>query len=195
MKTRRELLALCLLGGGAPLLAAACPGDGTPAQFLPRAPPDPEPRVRELEKYRLCPYCGMDRSEHHRIRMLVRYADDLCDAVCSIHCLALSLALNLDREPAEILGPDAGSPLAPRPLVDVDTLHYLIGSALPHPMTRRSKHGFATAEARLAAQALHGGEFGDFEAALEATYLDLFQDVRQVRRARQERLRRRREKP
>lgn len=195
MKSRRELLVLGVMGGVAPLLAAACPGDGTPAQFVPRSAPDPEPRTRELEKYRRCPYCGMDRSEHHTIRMLVRYADDLCDAVCSIHCLALSLALNLDREPVEILGPDAGSTLAPRPLVDVDTMLYLIGSDLPHAMTRRSKHGFTTLATREAARARHGGEFGDFEAALEATYVDLFQDVRQIRRARQERLRRRSEKP
>jgi hypothetical protein len=44
----------------------------------------------------------MDRKEHHRTRMLVQYSDDLTDGTCSIHCLALSLGVNIDREPKNI---------------------------------------------------------------------------------------------
>ena len=113
----------------------ACPGDGTPNQFTPRNPPDTRPLENEFEKYPKCPYCGMDRKEHNRSRMLVQYSDDLVDGTCSIHCLALSLGLNVDREPKEIWGPDFANSADPRPLLPVDKLTYLIGADLKHAMT------------------------------------------------------------
>ena len=74
----------------------ACPTDGTPAQFTPKKPADTKPLENEFGKYLNCPYCGMNRSEHHRARMLVQYSDDLVDGVCSIHCLSLSLGVNIE---------------------------------------------------------------------------------------------------
>ena len=122
---RRDLFKLSLASGGLALAthakaAPACPGDGTPNQFIPRNPADAKPLENEFEKYPKCPYCGMDRKEHNRTRMLVQYSDDLADGTCSIHCLALSLGLNVDREPKEIWGPDFANSTEPRPLVPVD---------------------------------------------------------------------------
>ena len=96
---RREALKLSLFAGvglaaGAqPAQAAVCEGDGTPSQFVPKKPADAQAHVNDIEKYAKCPYCGMDRKEHHRARMLVQYSDDVSDGVCSIHCLSLSLGL------------------------------------------------------------------------------------------------------
>lgn len=193
---RRDLLKLSLAAGAglaagaAQAQAPACAADGTPAQFVPKKPADAAPLEREFEKSPKCPYCGMDRKEHHRARMLVQYSDDLVDGVCSIHCLALSLGLNIDREPKHIWGPDYGSTEEPRPLVPVDKLTYLIGADLKHAMTKRSKHSFASADVAKQFQEKHGGTFGDFNEALKQTYLDMAADVSMIRKNREERRKR-----
>ena len=189
---RREALKLSLLAGA--ILAAggaqaqpACSTDGTPAQFTPKKPADASPLDKELEKYGKCPYCGMDRKEHHRARMLVQYSDDLVDGVCSIHCLSLSLGVNIDREPKAIWGPDYGSSAEPRPLVPVEKLTYLIGADLKHAMTKRSKHSFASADVAREFQAKHGGTLGNFDEAVKQSYLDMAADVAMIRKMREER--------
>lgn len=191
---RRDLLKISMLGA---LVASAttaraehCAGDGTPSQFTPKKPADPAPLENEFEKYPKCPYCGMDRKEHHRTRMLVQYSDNLTDGVCSIHCLSLSLSLNIDREPRNIWGPDYGASVEPRPLLAVEQLTYLIGADLKHAMTRRSKHSFLSADTAKEFQARHGGNPGNFNDALRESYLDMASDVTMIRKNREERRRR-----
>lgn len=191
---RRDLLKLSLAGGGLVLASASqaqsCSGDGTPAQFVPKKAPDAEPLAGELDKHPKCPYCGMDRKEHHRARMLVQYSDNLVDGVCSIHCLSLSLGLNIDREPKQIWGPDYGSTVEPRPLAPVDSMIYLIGANLKHAMTKRSKHSFASVDTAREFQAKHGGSLGKFDDALRESYLDMAGDVTMIRKNREERRKR-----
>ena len=197
---RRQLLKLSLAAGAGLAAttgtsqAAACDTDRTPQQFIPKTGADANPLDKEFEKYPKCPYCGMDRKEHHKARMLVQYSDDLADGVCSIHCLSLSLGLNIDREPKQIWGPDYGSTAEPRPLVPVDNLVYLIGADLKHAMTKRSKHSFASEAGAKEFQAKFGGTLAKFDEALEATYLDMSKDVAQIRKNRAERRKRAMEK-
>ncbi len=192
---RRQLLKLSLAAGAGlaattgTTQAAACDTDRTPQQFIPKTGADANPLDKEFEKYPKCPYCGMDRKEHHKARMLVQYSDDLADGVCSIHCLSLSLGLNIDREPKQIWGPDYGSAAEPRPLVPVDNLVYLIGADLKHAMTKRSKHSFATPSVAKEFQAKYGGSLGNFNDALREAYLDMAGDVAMIRRNREERRR------
>lgn len=192
---RRQLLKLSLAAGAGLAAttgtsqAAACDTDRTPQQFIPKTGADANPLEKEFEKYPKCPYCGMDRKEHHKARMLVQYSDDLADGVCSIHCLSLSLGLNIDREPKQIWGPDYGSAAEPRPLVPVDNLVYLIGADLKHAMTKRSKHSFATPSVAKEFQAKYGGSLGNFNDALREAYLDMAGDVTMIRRNREERRR------
>ncbi|HRH80160.1 MAG TPA: nitrous oxide reductase accessory protein NosL [Thiobacillaceae bacterium] len=169
--------------------AAACDTDGTPLQFAPKAPKDANPLHNELEKYPSCPYCGMNRSQFHFSRHLVHYADDLVDGTCSIHCLAISLSLNLDREPKAIYAADFGAAAEPKPLVNVDQATYLIGGNLRGVMSGRSKKAFATRAAALSAKEQHNGEIGDFDAALAAAYADMAKDTAGIRKKREERRR------
>ena len=192
---RRDLLKLSALTGIAAVSTqasanAACTTDGTPNQFIPKKAPDAAPLENDIEKYQKCPYCGMDRKEHNKTRMLVQYSDDLADGVCSIHCLALSLSLNIDREPKGIWGPDFGSTVEPRPLLPVDGLTYLIGADLKHAMTKKSKHSFASADVAKEFQAKHGGTLGNFNEALRESYLGMADDVTQIRKNREERRKR-----
>jgi len=167
--------------------AAGCDTDGTPLQFMPKTPPDPQPLQGELEKYPRCPYCGMDRRQWHHSRHLIHYDDDRVDGTCSLHCAAISLSLNIDRGPKGIYGADFGSGEPVRPLVHVDAAHYLIGSALPGTMSARSKMAFGSRSGAEAARDIHGGEIADFDQALTAAYLDMARDTQMIRRRRAER--------
>ena len=190
---RRDLFKLPLAAVALAALPAQaadkCEGDGTPIQFIPKTPKDASPLENELKKYPKCPYCGMDRAQFHHARHLVQYADDLVDGTCSIHCLSISLAINLDREPKAVYAPDNASTEAIKPLINVDLATYLIGGKMPGVMTQRAKVAYGSREAALAAQAKHGGEIGDYAAALTASYADLAKDTLMIRRKREERRR------
>jgi len=189
---RREMFKLPLVAAAAlvamPAHAATkCEGEGTPVQFIPKTPKDPNPLENELKKYPKCPYCGMDRAQFHHARHLVHYGDDLVDGTCSLHCLSISLAINLDREPKALYAPDNASTEAVKPLINVDQATYLIGGKLPGVMTHRGKTSYGSKEAALAAKEIHNGEIGDFAAALTASYADLAKDTLMIRRKREER--------
>jgi nitrous oxide reductase accessory protein NosL len=182
-------IGLAGLAGSARAQGQACAGDGTPMQFMPKTPPDPDPLKDELTKYPKCPYCGMDRTQWQHSRHLVQYDDDLADGTCSVHCLAVSLAINLDRGPKAVYAADFASQEAIKPLIAVDGATYLIGSKLKGTMSKVSKMAFASEDAAKAVQAEQGGELGSFEDALRATYVNMAEDTIMIRARRAERRR------
>lgn len=192
---RRDMLKFSLAGAAVGGLAASapalanqgCPGDGTPMQFVPKQVADSKPNENDLGKFPKCPYCGMDRKMFHHSRMLIQYSDDLPDGTCSIHCAAISLSLNLDRDPKAIWVGDNASSAEIKPLVEVDKASFLIGSGIKGVMSKTSKVAYATAEAAKTAQAANGGEIGDFDKALLAAYTGMSQDVSMIRKMRAER--------
>lgn len=169
---------------------AACDGDGTPLQFIPKSKPDSNPLEDELKKYPKCPYCGMDRTKWHHSRHLVLYDDNLVDGTCSIHCLALSLSLNLDRGIKAVYAADFGSDDVVKPLVEVDSATYLIGSKLKATMSSKSKMAFAANDIAKAVQTKEGGEFAAFDEALRETYLGMANDTMMIRKRRAEKRKR-----
>jgi copper chaperone NosL len=191
---RRDALKISLLAGAG--IAAAgnaaaapskCEGDGTPVQFIPKSAPDPKANENDIEKYAKCPYCGMDRKKFHHSRMLIQYSDDLADGVCSIHCAAISLALNVDRDAKAIWVGDNASAEEVKPLVNVDKASFLIGGSAKGVMTKRSKVAYSNVTAAKKAKAAGGGEIGNFDKALLAAYTDMSQDVMMIRKNRAER--------
>ena len=190
---RRDLLKISALAGLAATATHAsadtCAGDGTPAQFVPKKPADAKPLENELEKYPKCPYCGMDRKQYHHSRMVVHYADDVADGTCSLHCSAISLSLNIDRDPKALWVGDNAAAGDTKPLVEVDKASFLVGSKLPGVMTARSKVAYGNADAAKASQAANGGELTDFDGALLAAYTDMSADVARIRKNRAERRR------
>jgi len=129
----------------------------------------------------------MDRTKFNHSRHLVQYDDDLVDGTCSIHCLALSLALNLDRGPKAIYAADYGSPKEIKPLVSIDDATYLVGSSLKGTMSAVSKMAFAEQAAAEQAMAAKGGELVGFDEALRATYVGMAEDTMKLRERRAER--------
>jgi nitrous oxide reductase accessory protein NosL len=165
---------------------AACEGDGTPLQFIPKTQPDPDPLKDELKKYPKCPYCGMDRTKWQHSRHLVQYDDDLVDGTCSIHCLAISLSLNIDRGPKAIYAADFAAADEIKPLVNADTATYLVGSKLRGTMTGISKVAFASKSAAQTAQKAEGGSIAGFDDALRQSYVDMADDTLMTRKRRAE---------
>lgn len=164
-----------------------CEGDGTPLQFIPKTAPDDNPLQDELSKYPKCPYCGMSRSKFHHSRHLVHYDDDLVDGTCSIHCLSISFALNIDRGPKAIYAADFGSDAKIKPLLKIDKATYLIGSKLKGTMSKQSRMAFSSADAAKKQQAQSGGELGSFDDALREAYLGMAGDTTLIRKRRAER--------
>jgi len=188
---RRDMLKLSVAALGLAALpsqaAESCAGDGTPAQFIPKKSADAKASENDIEKYAKCPYCGMDRKMFHHSRMVVHYSDDLADGTCSLHCAAISLSLNVDREPKALYVADNASAAEIKPLVEVGNATFLIGSKIKGVMTKRSKVAYSNADALKASQAANGGEPGNFDAALLAAYTDMAQDVSMIRKNRAER--------
>ncbi|MES9861395.1 MAG: nitrous oxide reductase accessory protein NosL [Candidatus Thiodiazotropha sp. LLP2] len=167
--------------------STACDGDGTPLQFIPKSATDDKPLENELEKYAKCPYCGMDRTKWNHSRHLVHYDDGLVDGTCSIHCLAISLSLNIDRGPKAIYTADFSADKKVKPMVNVDDATYLLGAKLKGTMTTRSKMAFSSAEAAKEVQAVKGGELVGFDEALSDAYMGMAKDTLMVRKKRLER--------
>ena len=192
---RREALKMSVLASiglaaaGKANAQSACAGDGTPAQFTPRSAPDPQPQIDDIAKYPKCPYCGMDRKQYHHSRMVVHYGDDLADGTCSLHCSAISLSLNIDRDPKALWVGDNAAEGDTKPLVEVEKASFVVGSKLPGVMTARSKVAYGNADAAKASQAANGGELTDFDGALLAAYTDMSADVARIRKNRAERRR------
>jgi copper chaperone NosL len=189
---RRDALKLSLLAGAGlaatiPAQAAQCEGDGTPAQFIPKKAPDAKPQENDLEKAPKCPYCGMDRKQFHHSRMVVHYSDDLYDGTCSLHCAAISLSVNLDRDPKAIWVADNAAAGDIKPLVEADKASFLVGGSAKGVMTKRSKVAYGSADAAKAAQSAGGGEIASFDGALLAAYTDMAGDVTMIRKMRAER--------
>jgi copper chaperone NosL len=166
--------------------SGSCDGDGTPLQFIPKVAPDPSPLQDELKKYPVCPYCGMNRTKWHHSRHLVHYNDGLVDGTCSIHCLAISLSLNLDRGIKAAYAADFGSDAAIKPLIEADTATYLIGSKLKGTMSAKSKMAFAQNTQAGDVQKKEGGELASFGDALREAYLGMANDTKMIRMRRAE---------
>lgn len=188
---RRQVLLTAAAGGLLAALpnapASAAEGDGTPMQFMPKKPKDANPLEGELDKYPKCPYCGMDRKQYHFSRHLIHYSDDLVDGTCSIHCAAISLSLNLDRNPKAIYAPDNGAGGELKPLTNAELATYVIGGEHKAVMSKKAKTSFAS---RQAAEAAKGdGQLVDFNEALKLSYLGMAEDTMLIRGRRAEKRR------
>lgn len=201
---RRDILKLTLAGTAALATSAhaqqamaqrmaghtkhqSCATDGTPMQFIPKKPADPQAAVDDIRKYPTCPYCGMDRQQFHHSRVLVHYSDDLPDPTCSLHCAAISLSINIDRGPKAIYVADNAAAADIKPLIEVEKATFLVGSSIKGVMTKRSKVAYGTAAAAQSSQAANGGELMDFDKVLLAAHTDMARDVAVIRKNRGER--------
>lgn len=146
---------------------------------------DTSPLEDEFGKYPRCPYCGMARKKWSHSRHLIVYEDDMVDGTCSLHCAAISLALNMDRGPKTIYAGDAGAEEEIKPLVDVANATYVIAPKKMGTMTATSKWVYAD-KAKAEAAATDGATIADFDNALRFAYADMAEDTIRIRKRRAE---------
>jgi nitrous oxide reductase accessory protein NosL len=127
-----------------------------------------------------CKYCGMDRAKFASSRMVVEYDDGSRLAACSLHCVAVDLANQLDRTPTAIRVADFGT----QALVDAEKAVWVLGGSKPGVMTKRAKWAFGEKAAADAFVKENGGTIVSFEDAVKAAYEDLYQDNRMIREKR-----------
>ncbi len=134
----------------------------------------------DVDKHGSCKYCGMDRKTFAHSRMVVVYEDGSEFGACSLHCVAIDLALNIDQTPKTIQVADFNT----QGLIDAEKAVWVIGGQKPGVMSRRAKWAFEKKEDADAFIKLHGGAPADFETALKAAYEDMYTDTKMIRERR-----------
>lgn len=151
-----------------------------PARSRAAEPPASAPDIKETPS---CKYCGMDRGKFASTRMLIEYDDGTKAGVCSLHCAAVDLAIQIDKTPKSILVGDTNT----RELIDAEKAIWVVGGTKPGVMTKRGKWAFAQKPAAEAFVKENGGSLVGFEEAVRAAYEDMYQDNRMIREKRKAR--------
>lgn len=134
----------------------------------------------DAKKYPSCKYCGMDREKFAHSRVLIEYEDGTAEGMCSLHCTAVDLTINLDKTPKVIRVGDYGT----KNLIDAEKAFWVIGGSKMGVMTKRAKWAFERKEDAEKFMKENGGDLATFEQAIKATYEDMYQDTRMIRERR-----------
>ena len=127
-----------------------------------------------------CPYCGMDRAKFAHSRMQLTYDDNSTIGFCSVHCAAVDMAMYLDRTPIAFSVGDFNTKI----LIDAEKAFWVVGGDKPGVMTRQPKWAFEKKSDADQFMQVHGGQPTTFEAVVEATYADMYQDTKMIREKR-----------
>ena len=122
----------------------------------------------DIDEYRSCSNCGMDRKAYGYSRVLVNYKDGARVAVCSLHCAVTDIDASKGREVASVMVADRTS----RSLLDAEKAFWVIGGRKRGVMTQRAKWAFATKDAAQSFVDSNGGKITDWDAALLAAHED-----------------------
>jgi nitrous oxide reductase accessory protein NosL len=143
--------------------------------FVPMA--FPEDDINEIPE---CDYCGMDRGKFAHSRVLIEYEDGTEEGMCSIHCAAIDLAINIDNTPKAIMVGDYGT----KKLIDAEKASWVIGGNKMGVMTKRAKWAFEKKEDAEKFVKENGGKISSFDDAMKATYEDMYADTKMIRERR-----------
>ena len=134
----------------------------------------------DVHKSPSCVYCGMDRGTFSHSRMFVTYDDGSTMAACSIHCLAVDLAVHIDKAPRSIEVGDFNS----KALIDAEKAFWVIGGNKPGVMSKQAKWAFAKKEEAEQFVKENGGALASFEEAMKAAYEGMYADTKMIRERR-----------
>jgi hypothetical protein len=134
----------------------------------------------DIAKHPACPLCGMDRAKFAHSRVLVEYDDGSTYGACSVHCAAIDMIVNIDKAPQAVMVGDFNT----KQLIDAEKAVWVIGGKKMGVMTKRAKWAFADEAAAQSFITQNGGDRADFEAAIKATFEDMYQDTKMIREKR-----------
>ena len=134
----------------------------------------------DVQAHPNCKYCGMDRQKFAQSRMLIEYDDGVVMPACSIHCVAIDLAVNMDKTPKTIQVADFDS----GKLIDAESAAWVIGGNKPGVMSARAKWAFEKKEDAEKFVKENGGAVAVFGEAMKASYEDMYSDTLMIREKR-----------
>ena len=134
----------------------------------------------DIKMYPSCKYCGMDRAKFAHSRVLLTYEDGAAVGMCSIHCAAVDLAINIDKTPKAVQVGD----YVTKGLIDAEKASWVIGGSKMGVMTKKAKWAFGTREAAENFAKENGGEITGYDKAIKASYEDMYTDTKMIREKR-----------
>jgi copper chaperone NosL len=136
--------------------------------------------LTDVKEAPACKYCGMDRAKFAASRMVIEYDDGSKVSACSLHCVAVELANQIDKTPAVIRVADLNG----QALLDAEKAVWVVGGSRPGVMTKRAKWAFADRAAAEAFVKQNGGAIATFDEAIRGAYEDMYQDGKMIREKR-----------
>ncbi len=134
----------------------------------------------DFQNHPSCPLCGMDRHAYAHSRMLFQYNDGSSLGTCSIHCAAMELALNRHKTLTNLQAADYTSKI----LIDARKAHWVIGGNRAGVMTGRAKWAFEKRSDAEDFTKQHGGQISTFDDAMNATFRDMYDDIKLIQQKR-----------
>jgi hypothetical protein len=122
----------------------------------------------------------MDRAKFAHSRMLIKYENGSEVGTCSIHCVAIDLAINIDKTPGGIMVGDYGT----KKLIDGEKAFWVIGGNKMGVMTKRAKWAFEKKEDAEKFTKENGGKLSTFDEAMKTAYEDMYADTKMIRERR-----------
>jgi len=122
----------------------------------------------DIDEFRSCNYCGMDRKAYGYSRMMVTYDNGSRTGVCSLHCAVAELNEHKGSAVKTLLVADRTS----RALIDAEKAFWVLGGNKRGVMTQNPKWAFETIEAAQSFVKSNGGKITSWEAALLAARED-----------------------
>jgi copper chaperone NosL len=128
----------------------------------------------DITSFPECRYCGMDRHEYSHSRALVEYSDGTAAGVCSIHCAAIDLALNMNKTLKAVMIADYNS----RKLISAEKAVWVMGGTKCGVMTIRAKWAFETEKGAREFIKNNVGRLSTFDEVMKATFEDTYEIMR-----------------
>lgn len=132
--------------------------------------------IEDIQSHPACPICGMDRRQYAHSRMLIDYKEGPV-GTCSIHCTGADLAVNRHKRVREVFAADH----AGRQLIPATSAVWVIGGDRSGVMTQRAKWSFQKKTDAESFIRDHGGSLATYDAAMKATFEDMYSDIKMVR--------------
>jgi len=127
-----------------------------------------------------CSYCGMSKAKFGHSWVVIENQKET-KGVCSIHCAAIDMALNIDSPIKKMTVGDYNT----KNQIDADKAFWVIGGDKSGVMTMRAKWAFQTKDAADAFIKEHGGKPAIFDDVMKAAFEDMYADTLMIHKKRQ----------
>ncbi len=134
----------------------------------------------DMQDHPSCPLCGMDRHTYAHSRMLFHYDDGSSLGTCSIHCAAMEMALNRHKTVKALYAADYTG----KNLIDARNAVWVIGGSQAGVMTGRAKWAFEKRSDAEGFTRQYGGQIASFDDAMNATFRDMYDDIKLIQQKR-----------